>query len=78
MSASSSPTAKLLKAAVRSFYRRAHQPLTLFALPNFGLGLFRLDGAARERVRDATFEFIRISDITSVEANVVYAIAKKS
>jgi hypothetical protein len=37
----------------------------------------QLDTAARERVRDANFEFIRNSGITSVEVNVVYAIAKK-
>lgn len=38
----------------------------------------QLDAAARERVRAANFEFIRNSGTTSVEANVVYAIAQKT
>jgi ubiquinone/menaquinone biosynthesis C-methylase UbiE len=37
----------------------------------------QLDAAALERVREANFEFIRSSGTTSVEANVVYAIAEK-
>jgi SAM-dependent methyltransferase len=37
----------------------------------------QLDSAARNRVREANFEFIRSSGTTSVEANVVYAIAEK-
>ena len=37
----------------------------------------QLGDAARERVRCANLEFIRKSGITSVEANVVYAIAEK-
>jgi ubiquinone/menaquinone biosynthesis C-methylase UbiE len=37
----------------------------------------QLDAAARNRVREANFEFIRSSGTTSVEANVVYAIAEK-
>ena len=38
----------------------------------------QLDAAARERVRAANFEFIRNSGTTSVEANVVYAVAQKT
>jgi ubiquinone/menaquinone biosynthesis C-methylase UbiE len=38
----------------------------------------QLDAAARERVRAASFEFIRNSGTTSVEANVVYAVAQKT
>jgi ubiquinone/menaquinone biosynthesis C-methylase UbiE len=38
----------------------------------------QLDAAARERVRAANFEFIRNSGTTSVEANVVYAVARKT
>jgi ubiquinone/menaquinone biosynthesis C-methylase UbiE len=37
----------------------------------------QLDAAARDRVRAANFEYIRNSDINSVEANVVYAVADK-
>jgi ubiquinone/menaquinone biosynthesis C-methylase UbiE len=37
----------------------------------------RLDAPARARVRDANLAFIRESEIRSVEANVVYAIAVK-
>jgi ubiquinone/menaquinone biosynthesis C-methylase UbiE len=37
----------------------------------------QLDATTRERVRDANFEFIRDSGTTSVEANVVYALAEK-
>jgi ubiquinone/menaquinone biosynthesis C-methylase UbiE len=37
----------------------------------------QLDATTFERVRDANFEFIRNSGTTSVEANVVYAIAEK-
>lgn len=40
--------------------------------------LDRLDAAARERVRVANFEYIRNSGTTSVEANVVYAVADKT
>ena len=40
--------------------------------------LDQLDATARERVRAANFEFIRNSRITSVEANVVYAVAEKT
>lgn len=40
--------------------------------------LEQLDAAARERVRKANFEYIRNSAITSVEVNVVYAVAKKT
>lgn len=40
--------------------------------------LDQLDEAARERVRLANFEYIRNSGTTSVEANVVYAVAEKS
>lgn len=39
--------------------------------------LDQLDAATRERVRAENFEFIRNSGITSVEANVIYAIAEK-
>jgi ubiquinone/menaquinone biosynthesis C-methylase UbiE len=38
----------------------------------------QLDEAARERVRKANFEYIRNSGTTSVEANVVYAVAEKT
>jgi SAM-dependent methyltransferase len=38
----------------------------------------QLDAAARERVRAANFEFIRNSGTTSVEANVIYAVAQKT
>jgi SAM-dependent methyltransferase len=38
----------------------------------------QLDAAGRERVRAASFEFIRNSGTASVEANVVYAVAKKT
>jgi hypothetical protein len=38
----------------------------------------QLDAAARERVRAVNFEFIRNSGTTSVEANVVYAVAQKT
>lgn len=38
----------------------------------------QLDAAARERVRAANVEFIRNSGITSVEANVVYAVVEKT
>jgi ubiquinone/menaquinone biosynthesis C-methylase UbiE len=38
----------------------------------------QLDEGTRERVRAANFEFIRNSGTTSVEANVVYAIAEKT
>jgi ubiquinone/menaquinone biosynthesis C-methylase UbiE len=38
----------------------------------------QLEAAARERVRAASFEFIRNSGTTSVEANVVYAVAQKT
>lgn len=37
----------------------------------------QLDDAARDRVRAANFEYIRNSNIRSVEANVVYAVAAK-
>jgi len=37
----------------------------------------RFDAAARERVRAANFEYIRASGTTSVEANVMYAVARK-
>ena len=37
----------------------------------------QLDAAARKRVHAANFEYIRNSGITSVEANVVYAVAEK-
>jgi hypothetical protein len=37
----------------------------------------QLNAAALDRVRSANLEFIRHAGITSVEANVVYAIAKK-
>jgi ubiquinone/menaquinone biosynthesis C-methylase UbiE len=37
----------------------------------------QLDAAARERVRAANFEYIRASGTTSVEANVMYAVARK-
>ena len=40
--------------------------------------LDQLDAAARERVRAANFEFIHDSGTTSVEANVVYAVAQKT
>jgi SAM-dependent methyltransferase len=39
--------------------------------------LEQLDPSARERVRDANLHYIRSSGIRSVEANVVYAIARK-
>jgi len=39
--------------------------------------LEQLDPAARERVRDANLSYIRASGIRSVEANVVFAIARK-
>jgi ubiquinone/menaquinone biosynthesis C-methylase UbiE len=38
----------------------------------------QLDATARERVRAANFEFIRNSGTTSVEANVIYAVAQKT
>ncbi len=38
----------------------------------------QLDAAADERVRAANFEFIRDSIVTSIEANVVYAVAQKT
>jgi ubiquinone/menaquinone biosynthesis C-methylase UbiE len=38
----------------------------------------QLDAAARERVQDANVAYIRNSGITSVEANVVYAVAEKT
>ena len=38
----------------------------------------QLDAPARERVRAANLEFIRASGTTSVEANVVYAVARKN
>ena len=38
----------------------------------------QLDAAARDRVRDANFEYIRNSGIESVEANALYAVAAKS
>ena len=37
----------------------------------------QLDAAAVRRVREANFEFIRSSGTTAVEANVVYALARK-
>ena len=37
----------------------------------------KLDADARERVRAANLDFIRASGTSSVEANVVYAIATK-
>jgi SAM-dependent methyltransferase len=37
----------------------------------------QLDAAAQERVRAANFEYIRASGTTSVEANVMYAVARK-
>jgi SAM-dependent methyltransferase len=37
----------------------------------------QLEPAAYDRVRSANFEFIRKSGVTSVEANVLYAIAEK-
>ena len=37
----------------------------------------QLDAAARQRVRAANFEYIRASGTTSVEANVMYAVARK-
>jgi hypothetical protein len=37
-----------------------------------------LDADARERVREAIFAYIRDERITEVEANVVYALAKKN
>ena len=40
--------------------------------------LEQLDAAAHERVRAANFEFIHDSGTTSVEANVVYAVAEKT
>jgi len=40
--------------------------------------LEQLDAAQREQVRQANFDHIRRSGVKSVEANVVYAIAKKS
>jgi ubiquinone/menaquinone biosynthesis C-methylase UbiE len=39
--------------------------------------LDQLDPAARERVRDANLSYIRTSGIRSVEANVVFAIARR-
>jgi len=39
--------------------------------------LEQMDPAARERVREANFDYIRTSGIRSVEANVIYAIARK-
>jgi ubiquinone/menaquinone biosynthesis C-methylase UbiE len=38
----------------------------------------QLDAAARDRVQDANVAYIRNSGITSVEANVVYAVAEKT
>jgi len=38
----------------------------------------QLNAAARERVRAANFDYIRNSEIQSVEANVIYAVAEKS
>jgi ubiquinone/menaquinone biosynthesis C-methylase UbiE len=38
----------------------------------------QLDATAQERVRAANFKFIRDSGTTSVEANVVYAVAEKT
>jgi SAM-dependent methyltransferase len=40
--------------------------------------LEQLDPAARERVRRANLDYVRRSGIRAVEANVVYAIAKKA
>lgn len=40
--------------------------------------LEQLDPAQREHVRKANFDYIRKSGVQSVEANVVYAVAKKS
>jgi ubiquinone/menaquinone biosynthesis C-methylase UbiE len=37
----------------------------------------QLDAAARARVRAANFEYVRTSGTTSVEANVMYALARK-
>ena len=39
--------------------------------------LEQLDPAARERVRDANLSYVRASGIRAVEANVVFAIARK-
>ena len=39
--------------------------------------LEQLDNAARERVRDSNLAYIRASGVRSVEANVVFAIARK-
>jgi ubiquinone/menaquinone biosynthesis C-methylase UbiE len=40
--------------------------------------LDQLDAAARDRVRVANLEYIRDAHVTSVEANVVYAVAHKT
>ena len=55
---------------------RIRHPLREFALGGLQVGDVG-DAEARERVRNACLDFIRATGVQSVEANVLYASAKK-